>query len=625
MNLKSILLYILFFNGSVGSMAQQVAVEHSAKNFSNDTVGLHLLIKKAKPLVYQNPDSALAYLTKAIGVSERWKLQKQLAESKSMAGVAYYVKAEYDRALPLFTDALEIYLPMQDHNGLSACYNHLGLIYQTQKRYNKAITYHRRGIRHAREIGNINSQATNHFNIALAYDETGRYDSAVHYLEASLDQSRSIGFHRLIIMSLNRLAKVNFHQDRHTVAEKLYDSAFNYPVDQNNWERCFALAGMAEVYDAQGLYDKAIASGLKSFELAKSINAKWDILHVGEILSRAYANQGSFKKAYDMALAMQAIKDSVFNEEKENKLNYIHLKEHELAKANLEKENALQSVSLKEKDFQVATAVVISASLLIIMFVLFSRQRQKNKLNKQLIANNQKIEQQNQELNELNESKNRLLSIISHDLRSPFINLQNLLMMAREGHISETERSMLFERLELAFSSASGTLESLLHWAHSQIENVPNIPEVLNVDEIIQTTHEFWEPAIRKKEIALSFSRNGYSVSADPYQLNTIIRNILGNAVKFTEPKGSIAIDTIQRDDKVGIIIRDNGVGMPQSIRENLFSFQRQNQRAGTMKESGSGIGLMISRQLLEKNGGSIEVESEEGKGSTFTLWVPST
>src|SRR5690606_25787836 len=157
-------------------------------------------------------------------------------------------------------------------------------------------------------------------------------------------------------------------------------------------------------------------------------------------------------------------------------------------------------VSLKEKDFQVATAVVISASLLIIMFVLFSRQRQKNKLNKQLIANNQKIEQQNQELNELNESKNRLLSIISHDLRSPFINLQNLLMMAREGHISETERSMLFERLELAFSSASGTLESLLHWAHSQIENVPNIPEVLNVDEIIQTTHEFWEPAIRKKE-----------------------------------------------------------------------------------------------------------------------------
>lgn len=119
----------------------------------------------------------------------------------------------------------------------------------------------------------------------------------------------------------------------------------------------------------------------------------------------------SFKKAYDMALAMQAIKDSVFNEEKENKLNYIHLKEHELAKANLEKENALQSVSLKEKDFQVATAVVISASLLIIMFVLFSRQRQKNKLNKQLIANNQKIEQQNQELNELNESKNRLLSI----------------------------------------------------------------------------------------------------------------------------------------------------------------------------------------------------------------------
>jgi len=593
-------------------------------SFAEDTARIHALTRKGKAVVFQDPDSALTYFREAMSLAHDELTRAATAESRSMAGFAHYVRGEYDLALPLFIESLNLFRQHNNEAGLSNSYNRIGLIYLIQKRKEEAIAYFRKGVRHGKAASRIDLQASANFNIGLTHDETGNYDSALYYLKIALDQSRESVNAQLILMSLNRTAKVYFHQKQYATALAYYDSVLHHPLYQSNWETSFAQAGLAETYDALGQHDKAIEAGLQSLSLAKEMNARWDMLHVAEILARSYANSDRYKEAYDMALVTLAYKDSVFNEEKESNLNYIQLKESELAKATLEKVNAVQAVKLERRNFQMLMAGVILLSLVGVTVALYSSQRQKTRLNRRLKSVNDQIAQQNDDLRKLNESKNQLLSIISHDMRSPIGNLRALLTLARQGHLNERERSVVFEQLEQNFDAVSATLENLLQWSRVQIEGTSPNPEPVRVSDLVERVKGFWDPALREKSIEFHYAGDDHIVHADPHQLETVVRNVVGNAVKYTPTAGTITVEAVKEDGDVGIVIRDTGIGMPRSIRENLFELRKENQRPGTSREKGSGMGLMISRQLLEKNGGRIEVASEEGKGAAFTLWVPA-
>jgi signal transduction histidine kinase len=583
------------------------------------------LADKGKTLVYQFPDSSIRYFSRAVKLADSLGLTKETADNTSWLGVAYYVMGEYNFALPFFNDALHLFEQTGDQYGLATSYNHLGLISQTQRQYQKAIAYHKKGVLHAQAINDLDRQATNNFNIGLAYDELQNYDSAMYYLTLSHDQSDNGVQHRVFAMGLNRMAKVNYHLGNLDKAEILYDSALRYKDYQSNWEKSFTWAGLSEVYGAQGRHADGIEIGLKSLALAKEIKAKWDVVHAAEILSKLYANNRMFEQAYKMSSVAQAYKDSVFSEEKENQLNYIQLKENELANANLEKENTLQLVKLRQKDFQVIAAAVVAALCIVIIVVLYSRHRQKLTLNRQLVITNKTIEEQNKDLSEVNQTKSRLISILSHDMRAPFNSLHGLLELLRAGGISEERRQELVEELTENFRSVSGTLDNLLQWTHSQMEGIHANPKTLVASDLIDRNLAFWEASIKKKKLQIHYERKRLPVYADQFQLKTVIRNILGNAIKFTPVGGSIFIDTLNAGDKTCFVIRDTGIGIPENIRASLFKFQRENQRTGTSKEKGTGLGMMISYQLLEKNGGTIEVESEEGEGSSFKISLPAT
>lgn len=589
-----------------------VAAFISTRSFAQkaDTLLINEFTNKGKALVYQFPDSSLTYFQKALELSDSLKIKKKIADNNSWIGVAHYIMGEYDFALPYFNDALHLYEEIGDEYGLATSFNHIGLITQTQHFYENAIAYHRKGVLHAKNIGSLDRQSTNNFNIGLAYDELANYDSSIYYLTLANQQAREGKQHRVFVMSINRLAKVSYHQGKLDEAEVLYDSTLRYKDYQSNWEKCFAWAGLSEVYSAQGRYNEAMQIGLKSLSMAKGIRAKWEVIQVAEILSKLYAKRKMFEQAYDMSLVAQQYKDSVFNEDKDRKLNYIQLKENEVATANLEKANAIQSVKLKQKDFQIIAAVVVAILSVVIIIVLYSRHLQKVRLNK--------------DLNEMNQTKSRLISILSHDMRAPFNSLHGLLELLRAGDVSETRRQDLIEELTENFRSVSGTLDNLLQWTHSQLEGIHANPKTLLVEELLERNLKFWEASIKKKQLKINYEYKRLPVYADQFQLKTVIRNILGNAIKFTPTGGEIFISSLSDNGRTCIIIRDSGMGMPEEMRASLFKFQRENQRKGTSQEKGTGLGMMISYQLLEKNGGTIEVESEEGKGSTFKMWLPS-
>jgi signal transduction histidine kinase len=588
-----------------------------------DTAQVSALVQRGKALVYEYPDSARAYFEQALPLAERSGSATHHATALNWIGVAHYILGEYNDALPYFTRALRLSEDANDHNGIAASLNHIGLIYEIQGQHDRAIEQHKNAIVHAEAINNTERLASNHFNIGLIYDETGRYDEALTYLTKALQLSEDHQHYRLVAMSYNRLGEIHFHLGKLSDAETYYSKVLTYPHYQSNWETCFAQAGLAQVFLASGNTEESIVRGKEAYRLALAMQAKWEIIRASDILSLAYADKKDFQQAYAMQRIARQVSDSVFNEEKEKELNYIHLQENELQKLRLRQQNELQQAELRYKNLYIILGGIVLLSLLVISFTLYTRQRQKVRLNRELSDINERIEFQNRQLHSLNLTKNNLLSIIGHDMRSPLVNLSALLSLIRQDDLDpETQQKFLAE-LQVSVDAVSGTLDNLLHWATSQMEGFETKPVVIDLDDILEGKISFWQHAIRKKNITIRHRKQGLNALADLDQVRTVMRNIVGNAIKFTHAGGEISISYRDHAGMVGTVITDTGIGMTEDRLKELFAFRPGKHTRGTDNEKGSGLGLMISNQFVEKNNGKMRVESTPGKGTTFTIWLP--
>jgi len=236
------------------------------------------------------------------------------------------------------------------------------------------------------------------------------------------------------------------------------------------------------------------------------------------------------------------------------------------------------------------------------------------------------IERQNQELKELYATKDKLFSIIAHDLRSPFNSIlgysELLIENAKSNHDDET----------VAFSgiintSANNTLhllDNLLNWAKSQTGQISFNPEKINLSDVIKEIIEILNPTAKFKNISIKFLQStDFEIYADNNMLHTILRNLIHNAIKFTDLNGKIEINTRLEKDMIHVTVSDNGVGMDQTTMNKLFGSDTSCTTQGTAKEHGSGLGLLICKEFVEKHGGTIGVESESGNGSIFHFTFP--
>jgi signal transduction histidine kinase len=249
------------------------------------------------------------------------------------------------------------------------------------------------------------------------------------------------------------------------------------------------------------------------------------------------------------------------------------------------------------------------------------QQQEIDKQNMELLENNKKLTQ-------LNKSKDTLFSIISHDLRSPIGNISNLLEML-EGDLKENsneEVKDIISRLKDISGSTMTLLGNLFDWAKSQISEVSYIPEEVIIEDLLRECRALQNEQSEKKSIGVSLNCEAdLTVFADANMVNTIIRNLLSNAIKYTPENGKICIDAIRRGDEVAISVHDSGVGIDSNRISELFDFIQNKSTNGTQGERGTGLGLALCRDLAKLNNGEIQVISEVGTGSTFTLKLKAT
>ncbi|MCY1719455.1 ATP-binding protein [Prolixibacteraceae bacterium Z1-6] len=248
-------------------------------------------------------------------------------------------------------------------------------------------------------------------------------------------------------------------------------------------------------------------------------------------------------------------------------------------------------------------------------------------LEKKVLERTIQIEHQNRKLEELNQTKNKLFSIIGHDLGNQFniiVGFSDLLLSDfRKLDAAKIEYHL--RNIYESSSHANHLLENLLTWARMQTKSIRYNPVVFNVNEKIEELIQFHKEALNKKRIILEFeNKNGIMVKADVNMFSTVLRNLVANAIKFTHENGHIYILSSQMKDFCEIKVKDNGVGIESENLEKIFRIDSKHKTTGTKGEKGTGLGLILCKEFVEKNNGKIWVKSESGKGSEFCFTIPN-
>lgn len=335
----------------------------------------------------------------------------------------------------------------------------------------------------------------------------------------------------------------------------------------------------------------------------------------------------------DFHLASQGMAHKLLSEIYESEKNYPlsieHLKKHQrieneqLVKRLTEesgkkviKAEAERDLLLKQKEadnnrwmailgFSLAVLMLIAG---IIVYRFYKREQERKK-----------------EVDAINATKDKLFSIIAHDLRSPIGTLKNNLAMTNYGMMSQAEFATVSKRLTSNVNALYQTLDNLLHWAYSQFKGTKVQPETLPLREVANEEILFLAENANQKNISIVNDISQETTTfADRNQISLVIRNLVSNSLKFTHSGGKVVLKTQNIDDsKTTFTITDNGIGMSPELQKQLFSIQNKTSRQGTAEEKGQGLGLLLVKEMVEANHGTLSIESSENKGTVVNIQLP--
>lgn len=250
---------------------------------------------------------------------------------------------------------------------------------------------------------------------------------------------------------------------------------------------------------------------------------------------------------------------------------------------------------------------------------------QKSLLEQEVETQTREIRKQKEQLEADSEVKSKFLSIISHDLRGPLSNLDAILSMYREEMLTREELISLSHKIDDRVQTMVRLLDNLVIWARNQTHGIKPEAQAVSVSDTVREICKLYQAQAQGKGVVLQEKIGTHVIAqADPNMLELVIRNLVSNAIKFTQKGDRITIMAYQQDIEVYVQVTDTGLGMPQHVADQLFGSDISISTMGTAKEKGTGLGLLLCKEFIEMNGGQITVSSVEGTGSSFTFRLPA-
>ena len=614
------------------------ALEESIKRNDKEDIASYYSIIANTYFSQSQYKNALENYIKSLNITQQLNDEIALAGIYNGMGNVYFEISSYDEALKYFLDALEIYQKVDDFEGISIMYNNLGIVYQSSKENDKALEYYQKTLEMVIESGLKIGQAHAYNNIGTAYDDKGDKEKALEYYNKSLELNKELENKKGISSSLNNIGLIYLDLGEYDKAYTNLKESTELAIEIND---TYSLANnynnLAKLFLHQKQYIKSKNNLNLAIELSKQINTREWLIESYDLYSQLYSELNNYKKALEYYKLYSEMNDSIYSSESSNRITEMKIK---YETDNLETENELlkkdNQIHLLElirqkniKNYSIAFSILILA-LAVLSFSQFRLKKKTNGLlkskNDQLRDANKKLTISEYNLKELNATKDKFFSIIAHDLKNPF---QSLLGFSETlyNQIDELSKDEISEYSKLIYESSQNLfnlLGNLLQWSQSQLGSMKLSPKPINLYDSVDDVLSLIGISAQKKNIKVESSiAKDATVFADKHVVSTVLRNLISNAIKFTNQGGEIKISSVTSNNKITVSVKDNGKGISEENLEKLFRIDQGYSTKGTENESGTGLGLILCKDLILQSNGEIFVESTLGKGSNFQFTLP--
>ncbi|WP_158975424.1 ATP-binding protein [Cellulophaga sp. L1A9] len=543
--------------------------------------------------------------------------------SKSSLATAYLHKEEYTKALNEYLSGIEIAKQNKDEETLAILYINITVIYSLQNEYKQCIYFLNKAMELNRRTGNERITAVTLINLAATYIDNNELRKASEKIDEGLPLLEKLELQEWLTYAYELKGNIFLKQEKASEALKWFQKSEKIHKDIAQTRYKISLYnGMSKTYLKLKDYKKTETYGLKALELSKNLNV---LDERDEILKTLYQLK---KETHQTEAALYYLEEFKAISDTINKKN--NQKELKILKSNLEfdqeKERYIlenEKVAAKQRLYFYG-AILIIIAFSIIIYILKKNNKTQGLLNRKLTTKTKELQVKEKHLLHSNTTKTKLFTIIAHDLRGPINSFKSMFDLFTSKQINATEFIELAPTMGEGIDCIAFTLNNLLSWGQTEMNDIITEPENTNIGTLITQNNALLSKMADKKSITFENNINEEVLTwSGKNQISIAIRNLTSNALKFTPENGKITFGATEKQNHWEIYIKDTGVGITEEALNKIFNTQETFTTYGTNNEKGTGLGLVLCKEMIEKNNGSIWAESTLNIGTCFYFTLP--
>jgi signal transduction histidine kinase len=638
--MNKIVFSILFLNLIIHNLySQQIIIDSLEKRLQispNAKQRIDIINEISFAYNVVNPDTAWGISQFAYQEAKKINYTKGMARAAYCKGSASFYLGNYDLDIRFTLESLRLYELINDKAGAAGALSGLGISYDFQGQYDLAIEKLQKASELAREVGEIRPLGVALGNLANVYLKKNNPRES---LRLALEAEKFLSNHpdkRAYCYSLNAISKayLALGDYKNALRYNAENLKISYQVKEYDSYQG-ALLNEGKIYRALKNYSLAEQNFLESLKVCQQTRNRHKIKDVCLELADLYGKIGNFKQASDYFRLYALTKDTILTEANARSIaqmqSLYNIEKKESENNLLRKQQEFDKANIREKTWLIFSISGFALTIVAVSLILYYRQLEKEKVNEVLRSQNteinaQKIEIEKQafELEKINHTKNQLFSIIGHDLNSPMNSLNAMLGLVIDNSLSPEDFLKYIPKLKNAVEGVNFTLQNLLLWANSQMQGFKINPKDFALNKLVEENFDLFREVAQNKNIHLiNQLEKNIEVLADRDHINLVIRNLVNNAIKFTHPGGKVTLTHTLENGYCIVAVEDTGVGIKAEHRHLIFNKTSQISTYGTANEKGTGLGLLLCQEMIEKNGGKIWIESLSEKGTIFRFSLP--
>lgn len=594
---------------------KEIKTDTDYQQLPNDSNKVNLMIEQS---LLKTTDSNIVLANEAFHLAESIKFNRGKILSLYSLAINHSISADYDRSIYYLLQSIKLVDELQDESLLdlkAESTRYLGEICRATKDYDKGLEY----LFEARNLFNkLNHQiglSRTYNRLSSIYLEKFIYkecDSVIYYANLSNEIAYKIGFNEVISNNLNILGTYYSGIGQDSLSIPTYKMCLEYFENDDKFsERANVLGNLARVYYKMNMNDSSLYYARLSYNEASRLKVSAFIYSTSYLLFELFKNRfNQLDSAIHYILISIQQMEKIYDEEKIRSITESQIRD----------EISRKEKEIIERDNKILSHTVIFLSILIVLFFAFFYYFKKNKIQK---LANEKLEQ-------INMSKDTFFSIIAHDLKNPIGAFRNLADLLKNEYdtLDDFERKNFAKLMSDSSNSILELLENLLTWSRNQSNRIDFEPAIHDIKFLSNQVISVNKLSADKKRIEIINNiPDGDFAYCDINMVYTILRNLISNSIKFSFSDSKIIIDSekVIEDNmsKIKISVIDFGTGISEDILDKMFDFSSKVSRLGTQGEKGTGLGMVIVKEFVEKNNGKMLVETEVNKGSTISFTLP--